>query len=255
MLFESSIRTGDPRLSTRNKQAQTTEVVNAYDQSFNGRVIYARNLFSKLFLQMIIICVYVWIVHSIPALDHFLEETKWIFWLSLGICIGTATLALIYRNRITVSPTNWLVFIVFTLSFASVCGCLVAFGNSQIGLLLFVNFASLIFFLFLYSSTVRRKITYSGAVLFVSASILIVFELFTIFTKISLFWIMFISLSSFLFAFLLLYDTYTNLNCGDSYDINKADDVSGSVTIYWDIILLFLKMAELIKDNLSNRKN
>lgn len=44
-------------------------------------------------------------------------------------------------------------------------------------------------------------------------------------------------------------------SCGDSYDINKADDVSGSVTIYWDIILLFLKMAELIKDNLSNRKN
>ena len=73
---------------------------------------------------------------------------------------------------------------------------------------------------------------------------------------------MVISLSSFLFAFLLLYDTYTNLkyllfdifSTDDSYDINTADDVSGSVIVYWDIILLFLKMAELIKDNLFNRK-
>ncbi|CAK57993.1 unnamed protein product (macronuclear) [Paramecium tetraurelia] len=199
--------------------------------------------------------IYVWIVHALPDLDHFLENTKWIFWLSLGICIGISILAFIYRNHIKTTPTNWLVFLLFTLSLASVCGCLVAFGNSQVGLLIFVNFASLIFFLFLYSSTVRRKITYSGAVLFVSAGILIVFEMFTIFSQISLFWIMVISLSSFLFAFMLLYDTYSNLNSEDSYDINTADDVSGSVTIYWDIVLLFLKMTELIKDNLFNRHN
>ncbi|CAD8082979.1 unnamed protein product [Paramecium primaurelia] len=255
MLFESSIRSGDPRLSNRNKSGQATEVQNAYDHSFNGRIIYARNLYSKLFLQLIIVCIYVWIVHALQDLDHFLEQTKWIFWLSLGVCIGISTLAFIYRNQIKTAPINWLVFLSFTLSLASVCGCLVAFGNSQIGLLIFVNFASLIFFLFLYSSTIRRKITYSGAVLFVSAGILIVFEMFTIYTKISLFWIMVISLSSFLFAFLLLYHTYSNLNSEDSYDISTADDVSGSVTIYWDIILLFLKMAELIKDNLFNRHN
>lgn len=39
------------------------------------------------------------------------------------------------------------------------------------------------------------------------------------------------------------------------YDISTADDVSGSVTIYWDIVLLFLKMAELIKDNLLRKAN
>ncbi|CAD8113376.1 unnamed protein product [Paramecium sonneborni] len=255
MLFESSIKQGDPRLSNRNKSGQATEVSNNYDRSFNSRVIYARNLFSKLFLQLIIVCIYAWIVHSLPNLDNFLEKQMWIFWLSLGVCIVIATLTFIYRNQLKTAPMNWLCFILFTISLASLCGCLVAFGNSQIGLMIFVNFASVIFFLFLYSSTVRRKITYSGAVLFLSAGILIVFEMFTIFSKISLFWIMIISLSSFLIAFLLLYDTYTNLNSDDSYDISAADDVSGSVTIYWDIILLFLKMAELIKDNLFNRKN
>ncbi|CAD8117254.1 unnamed protein product [Paramecium sonneborni] len=255
MLFESSIRQGDPRLSNRNKSGQATEVSNAYDQSFNGRVIYARNLYSKLFLQLVIVCIYAWIVHSLPNLDSFLEKQMWIFWLSLGLCIGIATLTFIYRNSLKTAPINWIVFFLFTLSLASMCGCLLAFGNSQVGLMIFVNFATLIFFLFLYSSTVKRKITYSGAVLFVSAGILIVFEMFTIFSQISLVWIMIISLSSFLFAFLLLYDTYSNLNADVTYDIQTADDVSGSVTVYWDIILLFLKMAELIKDNLFNRKN
>lgn len=38
-----------------------------------------------------------------------------------------------------------------------------------------------------------------------------IFEVFTIFTKVSLFWLSVVSLLSFLLAFLLIYDTYTNV--------------------------------------------
>lgn len=113
---------------------------------------------------------------------------------------------------------NWIVFAIFTLSAAVVCGTLVALGDSTIGLLVFVNLASksslhlgMIFFLFIYSLTVKKRLTYQGSILFLSASILIVFEMFTIFTDVSLFWLILISLGSFLFAFLLIYDTYTNV--------------------------------------------
>lgn len=34
-----------------------------------------------------------------------------------------------------------------------------------------------------------------------------------------------------------------------------ADDVSGSVVIYWDVVLLFLRMNELIKDYLIRERN
>ena len=42
---------------------------------------------------------------------------------------------------------------------------------------------------------------------------------------------------------------------GDQYDVDQADEVSGSVIIYWDVVLLFLRMNELIKDYLIRERN
>ncbi|CAD8190716.1 unnamed protein product [Paramecium pentaurelia] len=217
------------------------EVCN-FENQFNSRVVYSRKLYQYLLIQMIVIYSY-------------LEGKPWLFWLCLFISIGTATMALIFRKDVAGFPWNWVVFVTFTLSISVVCGTLVALGDSVIGLLVFSSLASMVFFLFMYSLTVKRRLTYQGSILFISASILLIFEIFTIFTEVSLFWLSTVSLFAFLLAFLLIYDTYTNVNSGDQYDVNQADEVSGSVIIYWDVILLFLKMNELIKDYLVRERN
>ncbi|CAD8169511.1 unnamed protein product [Paramecium pentaurelia] len=217
------------------------EVCN-FENQFNSRVVYSRKLYQYLLIQMIVIYSY-------------LEGKPWLFWLCLFISIGTATMALIFRKDVAIFPWNWVVFVTFTLSISIVCGTLVALGDSVIGLLVFSSLASMVFFLFMYSLTVKRRLTYQGSILFISASILLIFEIFTIFTEVSLFWLSTVSLFAFLLAFLLIYDTYTNVNSGDQYDVNQADEVSGSVIIYWDVILLFLKMNELIKDYLVRERN
>lgn len=83
--------------------------------------------------------------------------------------IGTSTLALIFRKDVGKFPWNWLVFFIFTLSTSIVCGTLVALGDSIVGLLVFSSLASIyyiyifigmIFFLFMYSLTVKRRLTY-----------------------------------------------------------------------------------------------
>ncbi|CAD8082943.1 unnamed protein product [Paramecium primaurelia] len=230
------------------------EVCN-FENQFNSRVVYSRKLYQYLLIQMIVISLFIYWVYASPSLDSYLEGKPWLFWLCLFISIGTATMALIFRKDVAIFPWNWVVFVTFTLSISIVCGTLVALGDSVIGLLVFSSLASMVFFLFMYSLTVKRRLTYQGSILFISASILLIFEIFTIFTEVSLFWLSTVSLFAFLLAFLLIYDTYTNVNSGDQYDVNQADEVSGSVIIYWDVILLFLKMNELIKDYLVRERN
>ena len=96
-----------------------------------------------------------------------MEGKPWLFWLCLCISLGTATLALIFRKDVAAFPWNWVVFVIFTLSISIVCGTLVALGDSTVGLLVFSSLASIyyiyqgmIFFLFMYSLTVKRRLTY-----------------------------------------------------------------------------------------------
>ena len=70
------------------------------------------------------------------------------FWLCLCISLGTATLALIFRKDVAAFPWNWVVFVIFTLSVAVVCGTLVALGDSTVGLLVFSSLASIVFMKF-----------------------------------------------------------------------------------------------------------
>lgn len=42
---------------------------------------------------------------------------------------------------------------------------------------------------------------------------------------------------------------------GERYDGTHEDAVSSSVVIYWDVILLFLRNAEMIKDYMIRERN
>ena len=42
---------------------------------------------------------------------------------------------------------------------------------------------------------------------------------------------------------------------GDRYDISMEDEVSGSVIVYWDVIILFLHAADMIKNFIVKERN
>ncbi|KAM3147034.1 hypothetical protein pb186bvf_000750 [Paramecium bursaria] len=259
----------DPSQSNALGQSNVLRVSNvkeeaeAYENQFHPRIIFARKLFTKLLYQMIVvgkqqnqflIAIFTWLVFTQPKLKQFLQQNSWLFWLTLGLVALTSTLTLVARQFCQKVPINWVIYIIFTLSLAYAAGHLVAIGNSEIGLLVFVSIASLIFFLFMYSITVKKRATYQGSILFIAASILIVFEIFTIFTTVSLFWLILISLGQFIIAFLLIYEVYTNISGGEQ-ELSLNDGVCDSVVLYWDLTLLFLKMNEMIKDFLIRSRN
>jgi hypothetical protein len=77
--------------------------------------------------------------------------------------------ALLLRNVVRNFPINILVYLVFTVSAALLCSVLVAIGDSQVGLLFFTSLSSniyhnktigVILFLFIYSLTVKKRLTY-----------------------------------------------------------------------------------------------
>jgi len=66
-----------------------------------------------------------------------------VFWVSLIVSIGVATLVLIFRTACRRSPVNWAVYLVFTVASAFVCAYLVAVTDSLVGLLVFTSLASI----------------------------------------------------------------------------------------------------------------
>ena len=110
------------------------------------------------------------LVYSQVEFANFLNENRVIFWISLVVCISMATLVLLFRPTFRKQPINWAAYLLFTVSSAFVCAFLVAVTDSLVGLLIFTSLASthslslyllgIITFLFLYSLTVKKRLTY-----------------------------------------------------------------------------------------------
>ena len=50
---------------------------------------------------------------------------------------------------------------------------------------------------------------------------------------------------------IIIYD----ISSGDRYDVTLEDEVSGSVLVYWDVLILFLHTTELIRDFIVKERN
>jgi hypothetical protein len=49
--------------------------------------------------------------------------------------------------------------------------------------------------------------------------------------------------------------THQFRSSGDRYDVTLEDEISGSVVVYWDVILLFLRTSEMVRDYIVRERN
>lgn len=42
---------------------------------------------------------------------------------------------------------------------------------------------------------------------------------------------------------------------GNRYDVTLEDEISGSVVVYWDVVLLFMRTSEMIRDYIFRERN
>eukprot|EP00744_Colponema_vietnamica_P000296 GILI01000532.1.p2 GENE.GILI01000532.1~~GILI01000532.1.p2 ORF type:complete len:258 (-),score=85.08 GILI01000532.1:154-903(-) len=140
-------------------------------------------------------------------------------------------------------PTNYILLGIFTLAESYLVGAVSATYNTKIVLLAFASTVAVVGGLSLYAWTTKTDFTLMGGILF---TVLICFSLFGI---LCIFFpvldTLYSCLGALLFSFYIIYDTQMILGNG-KYNLSEEDYIFGALTLYLDIINLFLYILSII---------
>ena len=234
------------------KEYDSEEVQGANIPPLHPRILFLRKLYPLMCLSLF--CVIV-----ISVLLTFLLQIKCFKSLLLLIIVSIliiVTLIIIYYKKSNLlSPfKNLLLFCVFYFKIVLLLSCLISNSNNLIFLMLFIEADAILFSLSIYSLITQHTLTYHVATLFVLSPIFIVFNLFLLFTSISLELLIFVSMIQVIWGFYMLYETQSIMK-GPPSDIERNDIFIESIAIYASLFLMFLLNSELIKDIMITRKS
>jgi protein lifeguard len=193
------------------------------------RIPYLRKLYFMLFLQWLIVGIITFCAWYFADFKSFLASYKWIGAITGSVAIGISLFVLYARRPASRFPLNWIFYLLFTAALALTFAWFVAIGNSDVALMVFISAGAVSLSLFIYALTTKTELSYQGPSLFVLGAILLVFQIFLIFTDIRFDHMIFITMGEIVWSFYLIYDTQTIVS-GAKYDWSKDDWVGGKKT-------------------------
>lgn len=219
------------------------------------RVQHLKKLYFMLFLQQSIsLALSIFTLYDMDFVDFLLSYKKIIFPLAILFILMIIILAFFCRTPFSQFPLNYFVYLIFTASLAFFDAYFITFDSSYSFLMIVVACWFTVLSLWVYSLTTKCEFTYQGATLFLLASVMLVMEGFLLYSSVRLDIVLLIVLAQLIWGYYLVYDTQTVVS-GVKYDWNKDDYVLGAIGVYIDIIVLFLRLCELIKNLIVKERN
>lgn len=218
-------------------------------QSFSDTKIrhaFIRKVYSILSAQLLVTIGLIVAIIYIPPLKGFFQTNSWILWLLL---IGTVIIMLMLACCESVArsyPINMILLFVFTLMEGLLVGCISSVYKTDTVLIA----AGITFFvvvgLTLFSFQTKIDFTGMGTYLFVFGLVLFGFGLFSIIFRSEIMSIVYAALGAGLFSMYLVFDTQLIMGGKHKYSISPEDYIMASLSLYMDIINLFLMILRLV---------
>lgn len=218
------------------------------------RISHLRKLYLMLAIQWTLAVVVTTIALRVEDFSDFLSENLVIYIIAILFLFLTLALAFFFRSAMSQFPLNALVYFLFTAALSLIFAYICVIDKSNTLLMILVGCWLITISLLVYVLTNKCEITYQGATLFIVAAIFIVLEGFLLYSSTRLVIIMLVSIAEVIWGFYLVYDTQTIVS-GVKYDWIKDDYVSGAIGVYMDVIVLFLRLCELIKNLIVKERN
>ena len=169
----------------------------------------------------------------------------WEFGLAAAILCVILLLASLFVSAVWRFPINWALYILFTISFAYLCGFLSCWDDSRLfyyALWLLTAIAIGLAFYSFCSNYYMENIT-TLMVALGSAGVVLVG--FLTFTDYSVFKLILIFVPVVIFGVYLAYDLRTTVR-NSLFDHDEEDPVSGAVRIWIETVLVFCRFGELV---------
>jgi protein lifeguard len=207
------------------------------------RMGFIRKVYGILSFQLLL-TVCIMSLAFIDSFNHFLKNNLTLFWITFGVSVAILIPLVCFRSIARGVPQNYILLFLWTLCEGYMLATCVAFYDPLT--VIFAGFLTLAVTLSLtvYAFTTKTDFTMCGGLLFCLGTILFIWGIFTIIFG-PILNTLYCVLGLVVYSIYLIYDTQLIIGkFGVEYNID--DYIYAALTIYLDIIQIFLYILEIL---------
>lgn len=233
------------------KNYNTTNIV-------NPRIGFIRKVYGILCAQLLItvlVCTAAMLT-SDSSFGLFLYQRGWLVWVWFAIAIFT--LIPLFCGLSEKVPANYILLLIFTLAeammVAQVCAIYSVHDGDIVVLMAAIMTLVITVSLTLYACVTKTDFTMKGGLIFILLPALIMFGLGAWLSGLRWFYSLYCMIGVIVYGIFLIYDTQCIIG-GKRRRMSFDDYILGAVSLYLDIIGMFLYILAASGNNRSNRRH
>lgn len=213
--------------------------------------LFARRVYYAQFIQCVYNLIVAWCLVGCKDNETFHPETWGLdlgllaLWIAVNVCV-----ACFGKGGFRSAPIVWIMWIAHVLLTGYLVSAAMAyFGDEYVFYIVAIHLAVMTS---MYAASVTSKgwVSFGGSALFNLAGIFIMYEIFLIFTSISLTYLIIVGVCGVILGLYLNYVVQTTL-LGFFYGLNpEKHEVAGSIIIWTEVILSPVRVCEIIGRNM-----
>jgi len=210
------------------------------------RLAFIRKVYGILSAQLVVtfgfICVF-----AIPdTVRQWSHENLWILWLAFGIAFATMLVLACCGELRRQTPHNYIALTIFTFAESFLLGIISSIYPKEI--VMMAVGITLIVCLALTAFAFQTKIDFTlfNGLLFVGLIILMIFGFVLMFWRSEVAYLIYSCLGALLFSAYLVVDTQMIIGGTHSVQVSSEEYIFASLTLYMDIINLFIYILHLV---------
>jgi FtsH-binding integral membrane protein len=207
---------------------------------------FIRKVYSIVSMQLLVTFACSAIIIYVPPLKGFFLANSWILWLLLA---GTFVVMLVLACCESVArsyPLNLILLSVFTLMESLLVGCICSVYKTDTVLIAAGITLFIVVGLTLFAFQTKIDFTGMGTYLFVAGLVLFGFGFLAIIFRSNIMHLVYAAAGAGLFSMYLVFDTQLMMGGKHKYSISPEDYIMAALSLYMDIINLFLMILRLV---------
>lgn len=226
--------------------------------SIKTRHTFIIKVYTIVFIQLLASFGFVIAATVNDNIRNFVQSNGYMLWVSFGICIGTLIVMTCCCYKIVKHYPiyGYLLLFIFTIAQSYMLGMLASFYETDSVLISMIMTLTVTLALTLFAIQTKYDFTGMGGYLI---AILVPLILFGIISAIlcggytcRILNIIYSSIATIVFSLYIVYDTQLIIGGGHKYQFDESDYILAALSLYLDIINLFINLLELVGSRREN---
>eukprot|EP00123_Amoebidium_parasiticum_P009041 comp19185_c0_seq1/m.21892 comp19185_c0_seq1/g.21892 ORF comp19185_c0_seq1/g.21892 comp19185_c0_seq1/m.21892 type:complete len:304 (-) comp19185_c0_seq1:494-1405(-) len=182
---------------------------------------------------------------NVAEVQNYVRTNMWVFWTAWGVGFGTVLALACCQDLSRKTPTNYILLTVFTIAESFMVGTVCTFYNSQEVLIALGITCVVTLSLSLFACQTKYDFTGMAVYLWAACWVLMSFGILSLFFHNRIVNMVYSACGALLFVMYLIVDTQMIMG-GKGTEMSPEEYVFGALTLFLDIINLFLMILQFI---------